>query len=163
MNLDIWLSVGTYVFLVLLFLIIYFKDVESSKKFERFERAIEDLNHQNHQLRHALNAKDEMQKEALQAMKLDFSVKIENEINAKFNPFINSLKDIENVICDFQTDQQERIVKLEQSSRNIPSVTSHEKQVIHAYQNGKSLHEIAKDLRIGLGEIEFILKMNHLL
>lgn len=168
MGLDIWLFGGFGIFLVLLFLVIYFKDLESNRKFERFERAIEDLNHQNHQLRQSLAHKNETDRVWLDDVKLEFHKKVQDEINTKVLPLLDSLKDIEDVISSFRSDQQERIVKLEQRAKSMniispTSSTSNEKEVIQAYNSGKKVHEIAKDLRIGLGEVEFILKMHNLL
>lgn len=167
MNIDIWLFGGFAVFLILLFLIMYFKDVESTKKFERFARAIEDLNQQNHQLRHALAHKKEEDKVWLDEIKLEFHKKVQDEINTKVMPLLGSLQEIEGVIGDFKDDQLQRIGKLEERTKSINSLssnatTSHEKDVIRLFNSGKNAYSIAKNLRIGVGEVEFILKMHNL-
>lgn len=166
MGLDLLLFAGFGIFLVLLFFVIYFKDMESNRKFERYGRSIEDLNRQNHQLRQILAQKKEEDKILADEIKLEVHKKVQDEINTRVLPLLDSLQDIEEIIANFKNDQQERMVKLEQRTKsiNLPnSSTSNEKQVIQSYNNGKKIHEIARDLRIGLGEVEFILKMHNLL
>lgn len=166
MGLDLLLFGGFGIFLLLLFFVMYFKDLESNRKFERYARSIEDLNRQIHQLRQSLAKKNEHDKILADEIKLDIHKKVQDEINTRVLPLLDSLQDIEDIISSFKNDQQERMVKLEQRTKsiNLPnSSTSNEKQVIQAYNSGKKIHEIARDLRIGLGEVEFILKMHDLL
>ncbi len=164
MSIDIMIFGGFGIFIIILFLVIYFKDQESNRKFERFERAIEDLNHQNHQLKQLLN---EQSQKGSDNDNLDIATKIQEEINIQVAPLLQSVKDIEEVMAYFKNDQQERISKLEQRAKimNMPNnpATSNEKLVIQHYNEGKRVADIARDLRIGLGEVEFILKMHNLL
>lgn len=166
MELDLLLFVGFGILLVLLFFVMYFKDLESNRKFERYGRSIEDLNRQIHQLKQSIAHQKEHDKILADDIKIDIHKKVQDEINTRVLPLLDSLEDIEGIISSFKNDQQERMVKLEQRTKsiNMPnSSTSNEKQVIQAYNNGKKIHEIARDLRIGLGEVEFILKMHDLL
>ncbi len=165
MQIDMILFIGFGVFLVLLFLIIYFKDLESNRKFERYARSIEDLNRQVHKLGQNLAQKKEQDKLDIDEMKIDIHKRVQDEINTKVTPLLNSLKDVEAIIYSFKDDQQQRISNLEQKNKmNMPDMSiAIEKDVILAYQNGKTVHEIARDLRLGIGEVEFILKMHDLL
>ncbi len=168
MSIDLILFIGFGVFLILLFLVIYLKDVESNRKFERFARAIEDMNRQNHHLHQNLAKKKEQDKVLLDELKLEIHKKIQDEINTKVLPLLESLEEIEEIINSFKTDQQNRISQLEERTKSINALsqnatTSHEKQIIQAYDNGKKIYEIAKDLRIGIGEVEFVLKMHKLI
>lgn len=168
MQIDILLFGGYAAFLVILFLIVYFKDMESNKKFERFARAIEDLNQQNHKLRHALLQKKEENKLFMDEAKMEFSRKVQDEINQKVLPLLNSLKEIEGIMGEFKSDQLSRLNKLEERTKSFSSLSpsssvSHEKDVVELYNEGRTIPAIAKDLRIGVGEVEFILKMHNML
>ncbi len=167
MSMDMMILGGFGFFLVLIFLIIYLRDLESSRKFERFERAIEDLNHQNHQLKQQLSHKSEADRVWVDDLKMEFHKKVQDEINTKVLPLLDSLKDIESIISDFKSDQHSRISKLEERAKgvNLPSNPSsnNEKEVVRSYNEGKQVYQIAKDMRLGIGEVEFILKMNNLL
>ena len=82
-------------------------------------------------------------------------------------PLLNSLKEIEDIMLNFKAEQQDRISFLEEQTKSInrfasPSASTNEKQVVSLYKSGKKEHEIAKELRMGLGEVQFILKMNDL-
>lgn len=167
MGIDIMVYIGFGVIMALLFLIIYFKDIESSKKFERFERTIEDLSRQNHQLKQALIHKKDEDTSWVEGIKSQLKGSVQEEINNHVIPLLDSLRDIEGIIEDFKTEQQNRIIKLEERTKSMnmlspTSSTSNEKQVIQAYKNGSSINTIAKDLRLGVGEVEFILKMHNL-
>lgn len=167
MGIDTLVFIGFGVVLGLLFLIIYFKDIESNKKFERFERTIEDLNRQNHQLKQALIHKKDEDISWIEGIKAGLRGSVQEEINNHVVPLLDSLKDIEGIIEEFKTEQQNRIIKLEERTKSINmlspiSSSSNEKQVLQAYKSGQSVHTIAKDLRLGVGEVEFILKMNNL-
>ncbi len=166
MELNLILFIGFGIFLILLFLIVYFKDLESNAKFERYARSIEDLNRQVHQLRQSLAHKQEEDKILKDEILFSVHQKVQDEINTHIVPLLDSLKEIENVIYSFKDDQLQRMTSLENKTKsiNLPnSTTSNEKQVIQAYNSGKKTNQIARDLRIGLGEVEFILKMNNLL
>lgn len=168
MNIDMILFIGFGVFLVLIFLIIYLKDLEANRKFERFAMAIEDINRQNHKLHQALAKKKEEEKVWLDEVKLEIHKKVQDEINTKVLPLLDSLEEIEDVIKHFKSDQHDRISQLEERTKSINALsqnakTSHEKQIIQAYDSGKKIYEIAKDLRIGMGEVEFVLKMHKLI
>jgi len=68
----------------------------------------------------------------------------------------------------FQDEQVERIDRIEErSSKDIsflPSqaAASNEKIIIAQYSQGKSEASIAKDLRIGIGEVDLVLKLANL-
>lgn len=168
MNIDMILFMGFGVFLILIFLIIYLKDLEANRKFERFARAIEDINRQNHQIRQTQAKQKESEDIWLDDAKLEIHKKVQDEINTKVLPLLDSLEEIEEVIKHFKTDQQNRMSQLEERTKSINTIsqnakTSNEKEIIQAYDNGKKIYEIAKDLRISMGEVEFVLKMNKLL
>lgn len=166
MGIDTLIYLGIGAILVLLFLVVYFKDQESNKKFERFERIIEDLNRQNHQIKQALLRKDS-EKDSLENLKNQFQYSAKEEVAEQVAPILSSLREIESIIEEFKGEQENRIAKLEERTKTFTlsqnASTSNEKQVIQLYKSGKNMQEIAKDLRIGLGEVEFILKMHNCL
>jgi DNA-binding NarL/FixJ family response regulator len=167
MDFDLLVYAGIAAVLVLLFLMIYLKDSESQRKFTHFERTIEELMQQNHQLRREILQLEKAEKNKLDAFEAKFHNMVQEEINTHVLPLLNSLKEIENVIQNFQEEHQDRLAFLEERTKSInrfasPSASSNEKQVIALYKEGKKEHEIAKELRLGLGEVQFILKMNYL-
>ncbi len=124
MTLDILLFIGFGVLLALILLFVYLKDAESNKKFERFERVIEDLNHQVHTLEHNLDLKMQENQKHIE----DFLQKAKSTGTVSY----------------------------------ASSISNNKNMIIALHKKGKKHHEIAKELRIGLGEVEFVLKMHNL-
>ncbi len=167
MDFDLLVYAGIAAVLCIIFLFIYFKDSETNSKFRRFERSIEELMQQNHQLRREILRQEKNEKTKLESFEVHIHARVQEEINTHVLPLLNSLKEIEGIMQNFQEEQQDRLSFLEERTKSInrfasPSASSNEKQVINLYKDGKKEHEIAKELRLGLGEVQFILKMNHL-
>jgi len=167
MDFDLLVYAGVAVVLFLLFLMIYLKDGETHRKFTHFERSIEELMQQNHQLRREILQQEKLEKSKLDQFEARFHELVQEEINTHVLPLLNSLKEIEHIIQNFQEEHQDRLSFLEERTKSMnrfasPSATSNEKQVIALFKDGKKEHEIAKELRLGLGEVQFILKMNYL-
>jgi DNA-binding NarL/FixJ family response regulator len=167
MEFDLLVYAGIGVLFVLLFLLVYSKDAESNQKFVKFERMIEELMHQNHQLRRELLKVEKDHKTQNEAFESYFHKRVQEEINTNIMPLLNSLREIEGIMQSFQEEQQDRLSSLEERTKTMnriasPSASSNEKQVVQLFKQGKKEHEIAKELRIGLGEVQFILKMNYL-
>lgn len=167
MDFDLLVYAGIGVLLVLIFLMVYFKDSEANQKFIKFERMVEELMQQNHQLRRDMLAQEKEMKAKNASFEEYFRKRVQEEINTNVMPLLNSLREIEGIMQSFQEEQQDRLSSLEERTKTInrfaaPSATSNEKQVISMFKEGKKEHEIAKELRLGLGEVQFILKMNYL-
>jgi DNA-binding NarL/FixJ family response regulator len=167
MDLDLLVYAGIGALLLLLFLMVYFKDSEAAQKFSKFERMVEELMQQNHQLRREMLKQEKEFKARDVAFEEYFRKRVQEEINTHVMPLLNSLREIEGIMQSFQEEQQDRLSSLEERTKTmnritLPSATSNEKQVVALFKEGKKEHEIAKELRLGLGEVQFILKMNYL-
>lgn len=167
MDLDLLVYAGIGALLLLLFLMVYFKDSETTQKFSKFERMVEELMQQNHQLRREMLKQEKEFKARDVAFEEYFRKRVQEEINTHVMPLLNSLREIEGIMQSFQEEQQDRLSSLEERTKTmnritLPSATSNEKQVVALFKEGKKEHEIAKELRLGLGEVQFILKMNYL-
>ena len=81
-------------------------------------------------------------------------------------PIIRAIKSIERVIDDFANEQKDRMFNLEERTRDInkitPSVINEEEQILKMFKDGKSAAMIAKDLHVGMGRVEFVLKFHKL-
>ncbi len=164
MSIDTLMYIGFGVLLVLLVLFIYFKDLESNRKFERFEGVIEDLNQQIHQLKQLTEQKNREDRALAEHNRIEIDKKIQDEINSRTLPIINSLKGISSLVDNLKEEQQECTFKLSQISQESKVLkASNEEQIIKMYNNGKNYQEIAKELHVSLGEVEFVLKIHNLL
>ena len=165
---DLLVYAGIGIFMFLILMLFFYKDAEANRKFVRFERIIEDLIQQNHRLRREFLEMQNGEKSRYAAFEKQLHNKVQDEINTNVFPLLETLKEIENVMQDFKDEQQERMFSLEEQTKSMkkfatPVNATNDKMIIQFYKEGKRIGDIAKDLRIGVGEVEFILKMNNLL
>ncbi len=153
---------------IIIFLMVYIRDVEITKKLSIYERSIEELNYQNHVLNKALKdmgTKEPIDLKALEKRMIELA---KNEIQHSVVPMVTSLQDIEQIIETFKEEQTTRIDRLESRTKEMSGLasggtsSSNEKMIVAQFSRGKSEAEIAKDLRIGIGEVDLVLKLANL-
>ena len=167
MEIYIFLCFGIVLAIIVALMLI--KDSETNKKFARFERAIESVMQENFNLKKQISMLEGeafKNSEQYEPLKKQIKENIDLQINEKIVPIIRAIKSIERVIDDFATEQKDRIVSLEERTRDInkiaPSVINEEEQILKMFKDGKSAAMIAKDLHVGMGRVEFVLKFHKL-
>ncbi|AJC91435.1 hypothetical protein CSUB8523_1714 [Campylobacter subantarcticus LMG 24377] len=170
-DLLLWLVVALLIFAMFAYMMI--KEKENIAKINELGKMIEDLNKQYHYLKKESLDEQEQEKEEIDAEAIKEELKeellqvLEQKINQNILPILNALKEVEEVIEEFQSEQKNRLLNLEQKTQSItklsPSYDNEEQKVIELFNQKKSIEQIAKDLRIGMGRVELILKFNKLL
>jgi len=149
-----------FVFLILLFYM-HTKDSEVSKKFFLYEKAIEDLNKKIYDIEKKLKAKDDIShKEQLK----EYVDEVLEENLQKVTQFVVSFKsEQEQELTDTKAQMMQKIDQIEDKVKNFvvmpESYQSNEKKIVNLYNKGLSVSEIARNLRIGIGEVELVLKI----
>ena len=166
---EIYIFLGFGIVLAIIVALMLIKDSETNKKFARFERAIESVMQENFNLKKQISMLEGeafKNSEQYEPLKKQIKENIDLQINEKIVPIIRAIKSIERVIDDFATEQKDRIVSLEERTRDInkiePSVINEEEQILKMFKDGKSAAMIAKDLHVGMGRVEFVLKFHKL-
>ena len=166
---EIYIFLGFGIVLAIIVALMLIKDSETNKKFARFERAIENVMQENFNLKKQISMLEGeafKNSEQYEPLKKQIKENIDLQINEKIVPIIRAIKSIERVIDDFATEQKDRIVSLEERTRDInkiaPSVINEEEQILKMFKDGKSAAMIAKDLHVGMGRVEFVLKFHKL-
>ena len=166
---EIYIFLGFGIVLAIIIALIFIKDSETNKKFTRYERAIESAIQENYNLKKQLVALSSFKPdddEQLKDVKDKLKEQINEQINEKIVPIIRAIKSIERVIDDFANEQKDRMFNLEERTRDInkiaPSVINEEEQILKMFKDGKSAAMIAKDLHVGMGRVEFVLKFHKL-
>ena len=145
------------------------KDKESNAKIAKLQGVIEDITKELHYFRKELGVKDENTEEdyKITLLKEELNIELEKQISAKINPVLRTLKTMENIIEDFQNEQQNRLLNLEQKAKSMakltPNFDSEEQKIENLFKEGKSIEQIAKDLRLGTGNVELVLKFKKLI
>lgn len=166
---EIYIFLGFGIVLAIIVALMLIKDSDTNKKFARFERAIESVMQENFNLKKQISMLEGeafKNSEQYEPLKKQIKENIDLQINEKIVPIIRAIKSIERVIDDFATEQKDRIVSLEERTRDInkiaPSVINEEEQILKMFKDGKSAAMIAKDLHVGMGRVEFVLKFHKL-
>ena len=166
---EIYIFLGFGIVLAIIIALIFIKDSETNKKFTRYERAIESAIQENYNLKKQLATLASFKSdddEQLKDVKDELKEQINEQINEKIVPIIRAIKSIERVIDDFANEQKDRMFNLEERTRYInkiaPSVINEEEQILKMFKDGKSAAMIAKDLHVGMGRVEFVLKFHKL-
>ena len=166
---EMYIFLGFGIVLAIIVALMLIKDSETNKKFARFERAIESVMQENFNLKKQISMLEGeafKNSEQYEPLKKQIKENIDLQINEKIVPIIRAIKSIERVIDDFATEQKDRIVSLEERTRDInkiaPSVINEEEQILKMFKDGKSAAMIAKDLHVGMGRVEFVLKFHKL-
>ncbi len=167
MSIDLIAIVALTVLICVLFLFVFLRDQYVNKKLKLYEKIIEDINRDNHDISKQLEkvlSKKEINPETIESQ---IKTDIENEVQKSLMPLVESIREIESVMLNFQDEQISRIDTLEEEKNRAnfapPNmVDSNEKLIISQYKKGKSEAMIAKDLRIGIGEVDLILKLANL-
>lgn len=167
MSIDVLAFIGLALLVIIIFLMVYIRDIEINKKLAIYERSIEELNYQNHVLNKAL--KDFGNKESFDAKAFEKKMLelTKQEVQQTVIPMVSSLQDIESIIERFKEEQTARIDRLESRTKEMSGLptgtsSSNEKMIVAQYARGRSEAEIAKDLRIGIGEVDLVLKLANL-
>jgi hypothetical protein len=169
-NIEVLAFCGLAALVIIVFLMVYIRDIEVNKKLSIYEKSIEELNYQNHVLNKALNELRSVEKKP-EFDAQEFEKKIMHSVNEDIRksvlPVVGSLKEIESIIQHFKDEQSTRIDRIESRTKEMSFVSSspsssNEKMIITHYSKGKSEAEIAKDLRIGIGEVDLVLKLANL-
>lgn len=143
------------------------KDKENMSKIHKLERTVEEIKKDLHYLKKELDEKTDSPNFDADALKDEIKFSLDREINVKILPILKSLQGFENVIESFQNEQETRLSSLEQKTQSMnklsPDYTNEEQKIVELFKQGKSVEQIAKDLRISTGNVEFTLKMKELL
>lgn len=167
MNIELIGLIALFILVVILFFFMIIRDQEVTKKLNIYERVIEDLNLENHKLSQNIERLSKNSSSSLVNLKKEIEQLVEFEVQNSLTPMVNSIKEIEEIMQNFQNEQINRIDLLENRTKEknfsqIKTAESNEKIIISQYQAGKSEAMIAKDLRLGIGEVDLILKLANL-
>ncbi len=159
MTIDMILFIIIGIFLVLMFLIVYFKDIETNKKLEKYASSIEEQNRQIYKLNQKLSG------EGMGGLAEEVDDKITQKSQAITILVEKHLKQFQQTLELLQTEQQKMKVDLDKQVQNINLINSlifNERQILSAFKNGRSQEEIANELGIDISEVQFILKTHNL-
>jgi len=166
-SIEIMSLIGVIALVVIMLIMMSIKESETNKKLSRYEQSIDNLSQQNHTLRKEILQLAKNRDKFMDKIDEMLDGRVKEQVQQNVYPLIQSMREIESVMQSFQDEQVERIDKIEEQrvelNYNPKSTTvSNEKLIIAQFRQGKSEAMIAKDLRIGIGEVDLVLKLANL-
>lgn len=154
------MGIGGIVFILLCVVVdLYLKDKKNTKKYALLEESIDKFTNELHQLQR--NIQEIKVKEEF--VRLTMGDEFQNNVESGLNQFYQQLKEMKENIRNERNYLEEKIIKLENRVRDFGYLSGDsdvdEKRIIALFQEGWSIDSIAKELRIGRGEVEFTLKL----
>lgn len=169
MSEDVLYLVFVIILLIAMLAYMNIRDKENMTKIVRLQNAMEDMTKELHYLKKELLLKTEdlENNRDLGFLKDEMKVLLEKELAQRILPVLKSIQGMEHVIEEFQNEQQSRLLNLEQRAQSItkltPNYDAEEQKIIDLFKEGKSVEQIAKDLRVGTGNVELVLKFKQLI
>lgn len=174
MSEDVLYLVFVIVLLIAMLAYMNIKDRENGAKIAKLQNAMEDITKELHYLKKEFLSKMENSDVSyndenynLELLKDEMKILLEKELTQRILPVLKSIQGMENIIEEFQNEQQNRILNLEQKAQSMtkltPNYDTEEQKIIDLFKEGKSIEQIAKDLRIGTGNVELVLKFKKLI
>ena len=174
-NMILWIGGGIALVFILLIIYLYLKDYESARKARRYENSIEDLNKEIYRLQKKFKEqendlekfKQSFKQQIYQETRLEMKNLIDSNLYAQISPIKTHLSSLREKYEEYQDNIDNKIIALEERIKEFaytPSNPSNidEGRIISMYKDGWSVDSIAKELRIGKGEVEFTLKFANL-
>lgn len=168
MSEDVLYLVFVIVLLLAMLAYMNIKDRENTAKIAKLQNAMEDFAKEFHYLKKEMSAKTDNEDDYnITLLKEEMQMMLDKELSSKIMPVLKSLKGMEYIIEEFQNEQQSRLSNLEQKTQTIdklrPNYDVEEQRIIDLFKQGKSIEQIAKDLRVGIGNVELVLKFKQLI
>ncbi|PZT48869.1 hypothetical protein B6S12_02015 [Helicobacter valdiviensis] len=154
---------------------IYLRDGENTKKLKRFEKSIEELNKEVYRLQKRFketqneleNFKQDFKGQIYKDMHLEIKNTIDTNLFAQITPIKNKMETLQSQIQKTSEGLENKMLGLEERLKEFVYTPSNptnidENRIISMFKDGWSVDSIAKELRIGKGEVEFTLKFANL-
>lgn len=141
-----------------LFIFVYIRESAINKKLKLYEKTFDLLNQNIHKLEKEIKAKSGSHHDNNLTTELE-------EFSEVSRVIIDKFQELQRDNLEFKESIVERYLELENKIKPLTAVAPSstgldENRIVTLFSNGFSIEEIAKQLRIGTGEVEFVLKLH---
>jgi len=154
--------------IVMLIVIVYLaiKDKESARKIAMIETGIDTLNQELFRINKELES---LKKQIKDSDGIDKDIEIDTEMidsifHNKLKPFAVQMQNLDEKVAFLSEDLFENLERIQNQMRQITFANDHtvpnEKQILQLHSQGLDTESIAKQLRLGKGEVELVLKFS---
>lgn len=126
---DVLYLVFIIVLLIAMLAYMNIKERENNAKIAKLQNVIEDITKELHYFRKELGVKDDSEEDEdykTSLLKEEIMIELDKQISSKITPVLRTLKTMEHIIEDFQNEQQNRLLNLEQKHKawlNLRQIT----------------------------------------
>ncbi|MCI5969353.1 DUF6115 domain-containing protein [Helicobacter sp.] len=180
-DIMLWGGIGLAIVFILLIVYLYLKEGEGNKRARRYEKSIEELNKEVYRLTKRIKEQESelerfkvnIKAQIYQDTRLEMKNLLDANLSAQVAPLRNDMESLkaewQGAKCALESvehlenkmfaleDRIKEFVYTPTSPTNID-----EGRIIAMFKEGWSVDSIAKELRIGKGEVEFTLKFANL-
>lgn len=167
MTIDFMLIAPLCAAVLFLFVFVYMRESALSKKLKVYERTFDLINQSLHRLDKEIKLKTNLTDDSKDGNDEEHqsSNAAMEELSEIGGLLMDKFQELQKDNLDFKRSLMEKYVDLENKLRPITSVSPSstgvdESKIVTLFSNGLSIEEIAKQMRIGTGEVEFVLKMH---
>lgn len=176
---DFYGIIGIGVVILFILAYLYIKDLENAKKLKSYEKSIEELSKQIHFLKKVSKEYEENKnsseidssknKRHIDDKLNEIRAEMQNDVKQALNslsPLIGVLEDIQKSFQIHKNKIDRRMGEIEERVKSVISIPTisnslDESKIVSMFKNGRTMEEIAKDLRVTKGEVELILKISN--
>lgn len=157
-------TLATVMLIVIVYLAI--KDKESARKIAMIETGIDTLNQELFRINKELES---LKKQIKDSDGIDKDIEIDTEmidsiLHNKLKPFAVQMQNLDEKVAFLSEDLFENLERIQNQMRQITFANDHtvpnEKQILQLHSQGLDTESIAKQLRLGKGEVELVLKFS---
>jgi len=157
-------TLATVMLIVIIYLAI--KDKESARKIAMIETGIDTLNQELFRINKELES---LKKQIKDSDGIDKDIEIDTEMidsifHNKLKPFAVQMQNLDEKVAFLSEDLFENLERIQNQMRQITFANDHtvpnEKQILQLHSQGLDTESIAKQLRLGKGEVELVLKFS---
>ena len=157
-------TLATVMLIVIIYLAI--KDKESARKMAMMETGIDTLNQELFRINKELES---IKKQMKDSDDIDKDIEIDTEmidsiVHNKLKPFAVQMQNLDEKVAFLSEDLFENLERIQNQMRQITFANDHtvpnEKQILQLHSQGMDAESIAKQLRLGKGEVELVLKFS---
>jgi len=168
MNELIWAVGGLAAALLIVVLYMAVRDRETTRKLAMMERGIDTLNRELFALEKRLEESRRQMREELMKFELEERQQgvesAEATLRKQLRPFTLQLQHLQEQVDAIREELGERVEKLDGKVRQVAFASDHaapnEQKILQLHAQGMDAESIAKQLRLGKGEVELVLKFS---
>ncbi|WP_199770135.1 hypothetical protein [Helicobacter mesocricetorum] len=171
----LWVGAGVGLVFVLLMVYFYLKDADNTKRYKRYEKSIEELNKEIYRLQKKLKTyesdlesfKQSFKQQIYQDTRLEMKNLIDMNLHSQVIPLKSQIERLGEEYKHYKEEVEGKVFMLEDRIKEFAYTPTNptnidEGRIISMFKDGWSVDSIAKELRIGKGEVEFTLKFANL-